>query len=163
MSALRFLAVVMLAVWVGGLAALGMGAPAIFAALEAHDPGAGRTLAGIAFGAMFAQFEQVALVLGLILMALLGARSALGARPRGLGWRMCTLAVMIAVSAITAFVITPRIDHVRESTPGAIADLPATDARRIEFGRLHGLSGGLMGATLIAGLGLVWAELQDGK
>jgi len=163
MSVLRFLAVVLLAMWIGGLATLGLGAPVIFSALEAHDPAAGRTLAGIAFGAIFARFELITLVLGLILIVLLGVRAAAGLKPRRPGWRVGTLAAMVAATAITAFVITPRIDQLRESTSGAIADLADSDARKIEFGRLHGASGALMSATLIAGLGLVWAELQDGK
>jgi hypothetical protein len=163
MSMLRFLAVVLLALWVGGLATLGLGAPVIFSALESHDPVAGRTLAGIAFGAIFTRFELITLVLGLILIVLLGVRAATGASPRRLGWRMWTIAAMIAASAITTFVITPRIDELRESTPGAIADLADSDARKIAFGRLHGTSGALLTATLLAGLGLVWAELQDGK
>ena len=163
MSGLRFLAVVLLALWVGGLATLGLGAPVIFTALEAHDPAAGRTLAGIAFGAIFTRFELITLVLGPILIVLLGVRAASGPKPRRLGWRMWTIAAMVAASAITTFGIAPRIDQMRESTPGAIADLADGDARKIEFGRLHGASGALMTATLLAGLGLVWAELQDGK
>ncbi len=163
MSVLRFLAVVLLALWAGGLATLGLGAPVIFSALEAHDPAAGRTLAGIAFGAMFTRFELVTLVLGLILIALLAVRAAVGARPRRVGWRVGMIVAMMAASAVTTFVISPRIDRLRETTPSAIADLPDSDARKIEFGRLHGASGALMGATLLAGLGLIWAELQDGK
>lgn len=163
MSVLRFLAVVLLALWVGGLATLGLGAPVIFTALEAHDPSTGRALAGIAFGAIFTRFELITLALGPILIVLLGVRAAAGSRPRRLGWRMWTIAAMVAASAVTTFVIAPRIDQMREGTPGAIADLPDGDARKIEFGRLHGASGALMTATLLAGLGLVWAELQDGK
>jgi len=162
-SVLRFLAMVALAVWVGGLATLGLGAPAIFSALEAHDPASGRTLGGIAFGAMFMRFELLTLVLGLILIALLVVRAAFGPTPRRVGGRIGTIAAMIVASVVTAFVITPRIDRLRETTPGAIADLADSDARKIEFGRLHGASGALMSATLLAGLGLVWMELQDGK
>ena len=160
---LRFLAVVLLALWVGGLATLGLGAPVIFTALEAHDAVAGRTLAGIAFGAIFMRFELISLVVGLILLGLLVVRAAAGLRPRRLVGRMSTIAAMLAAGAITAFVITPRIDALRENTPGAIADLADSDERKIEFGRLHGASGALMTATLIAGLGLMWMELQDGK
>lgn len=162
MSVLRFVSVVLLAIWVGGLTALGtIGAPAIFATLDAHDPAGGRTLAGAVFGAVFSRFQHVTWAIGGLLLAVLGVRAALGPRPRRLGLRMWTIAGMLAMSAVTVFVLTPRIDHLRESTPGTIASLPDGDPRKVTFGRLHGLSTGLMVVTLIAGLGLILAETRD--
>jgi len=162
MSALRFVSVLLLAIWVGGLTALGtIGAPVIFATLEAHDPAVGRTLAGAVFGAVFARFQHVTWAIGGLLLAVLGIRAALGPRPRRFGLLMWTIAVMLALSAITVFVLTPRIDRLRDSTSGTIASLPDNDARKITFGRLHGASTGLMLVTLIAGLGLILAETRD--
>jgi uncharacterized membrane protein len=162
MSVLRFVSVVLLALWVGGLAALGtIGAPAIFATIEAQDPSGGRTLAGAVFGAVFSRFQHVAWAIGGLLLAVLGARAALGPRPRRFGLRMWTIAGMVALSLVTVFVLGPRIDRLRESTPGTIAALPDTDPRKIAFGRLHGLSNGLMLVTLVAGLGLILAETRD--
>ena len=58
MAWLRLVSLVLLALWVGGLAVLGfVAAPAIFAALEAHDPTAGRALAGAVFGAVLWRFH----------------------------------------------------------------------------------------------------------
>jgi hypothetical protein len=68
---------------------------------------------------------------------------------------------MIAVSVVTALVITPRIDDIRESAGGPVAALPDGDERKAAFGRLHGLSNGLMLLTIVAGLGLVWTETKD--
>ena len=113
------------------------------------------------FGAVFSRFQHVAWVLGGLLLAVLGARAALGPRPRRFGLRMWTIAGMLALSLVTAFALTPRIDRLRETTPGTIASLPDTDPRKIAFGRLHGLSTGLMLVTLVAGLGLIWAETRD--
>ncbi len=162
MSLLRFVSVVLLAVWVGGLTALGtIGAPTIFTTLEAHDPAGGRTLAGLVFGAVFTRFQHVAWVVGGLLLAVLAVRAALGPRPRRLGLRMWTIAGMLALSVVTALVLTPRIDTLRESTPGTIASLPDTDPRKIAFGRMHGLSNGVMLVILIAGLGLIFAETRD--
>jgi hypothetical protein len=68
---------------------------------------------------------------------------------------------MIAASLASALVIAPRIDAMRRETSGTIASLPDTDARKIAFGRLHGLAGGLMIATVLAGAGLMLAEMRD--
>ncbi len=152
---------VVLSVWIGGLATLALGAPVIFAVLEAHDPVGGRTLAGEVFGAVFTRFQHVSWGLGLAMIAVLGVRAALGPRPRRLGVRLWTLVGMLVVSIATAMVIAPRIDRLRDSTPGTIASLPDTDSRKIEFGRLHGLSNALMLLTMAAGIGLVWAEIKD--
>jgi hypothetical protein len=68
---------------------------------------------------------------------------------------------MLAASLTTVLVIAPRIEGIRTSVSGPVAALPVTDARRAEFGRLHGLSNALMILTIVAGLGLVWAEMKD--
>lgn len=152
---------VVLSVWIGGLATLAIGAPVIFSVLEAHDPVGGRTLAGEVFGAVFTRFQHVSWGLGLAMILVLVVRAGLGPRPRRLGIRLWTLVGMLVVSIATAIVIAPRINRLRDATPGPIASLPDTDARKIEFGRLHGLSNALMLLTIAAGVGLVWAEVKD--
>lgn len=163
MSVLRYLSLLILVLWIGGLAALGfVGASTIFNVLEARDPEGGRALAGFVFGAIFARFHHVSWVLGGLLLGLLGARAALGPRPRRLGLRMWTAATMLAMSLIAGLWIAPRIDALRAATPGPIASLPDGDASKAEFSRLHGTSTALMIATLVAGAGLVWMEMKDG-
>jgi hypothetical protein len=162
MSLLRLACVLTLAGWIGGLAVLGtVAAPTIFTVLEAHDPIAGRTAAGLVFGAIFERFSHVSWGFGALMLALLGARAALGPRPRRLGIRLWTVAFMLAVSLTTSFLLTPRINAIRDSASGPVASLPDDDARKSEFGRLHGLSNGLMLVTIVAGIGLLWAELND--
>lgn len=164
MSSLRFAAMVLLAVWVGGLAVLGgIGAPVIFAVLEAHDPLAGRALAGLVFGAVFDHFQHLTWGLGALLLVVLGARAALGPRPRRLAWRVWAVTAMLAMSLVTSLILVPRIEQISDSVTGAVAALPDTDARKIEFGRLHATSTSLMVVTLLAGLGLMWAEVNDGR
>ena len=162
MPALRYVSIVALAFWIGGLAALGLvAAPVLFDLLSAHDPEAGRTLAGQAFGAIFESFERVALIPGAIVAASLAWRAARVPRPRGLAWRSGVLAVMLALTVVTGTVIGPRIDALRVSAPTPIADLPDGSALKTAFGRLHGLSGGLMIIVLAGGLALMWMELTD--
>ncbi len=162
MIVFRVAALVILAMWVGGLAVLGLvAAPAIFATLSAQDPAAGRTLAAMVFGAVFARFQYVALALGALLAAVLLVRALLGPRPRRLAWRLWTVAGMVALGAASAFVIAPRIDRIRNDTPGTVAALPDTDPRKAEFGRLHGLSSMVMLVTIAAGVGLIWMEAKE--
>jgi uncharacterized membrane protein len=162
MVVLRVASLLALAIWVGGLAVLGfVVAPLVFSTLEAQDPAGGRALAGLVFGAVFARFQDWAWVLGAGLIMLLGARALLGPRPRRLGWRLWTIAAMLALSLYTAFVLTPRIDRIRRDTAGSVSSLPDTDPRKQEFGRLHGLSNVFMLVTLLGGVGLLWIETTD--
>ena len=162
MPALRYVSLVSLAFWVGGLAALGVvAAPVLFDVLQAHDPETGRTLAGMAFGAVLESFDRMALIPGAIVALTLAWRGSRPVRPRGLVWRAAALAVMLALTVVTGAVIGPRIDALRIGTPTPIADLPDGNPVKAEFGRLHGLSGGLMIVVIAGGLALMWTELND--
>ena len=161
MSWLRFACLLVLTLWVGGLAALGsIVAPTLFAVLDARDPGGGSSLAGLLFGAILRRFDQTAWVFGGALMLLLGIRAALGPRPRRLGIRLWTVAIMLAMSVTSALILSPRIEAVRQDA-GTVRTLPDSDPRKATFGRLHAASTGLMVLTLIAGVSLIWVEMRD--
>lgn len=162
MTFFRYLAFVALALWAGGLVALaGVAAPAIFELLQAHDPVAGRQMAGELFGVILGRFQYVAWLAAALLFLSYGSRAALGPRPRRTAVRIWIVAAMLAASLFTAFVIVPNVDAIRLSVEGPVAMLPADDARRIAFGRWHGLASVLAVATIIGGLGLAWAEMKD--
>lgn len=162
MAWLRVTSLVALALWVGGLAVLGfVAAPAIFATLEAQDPSGGRALAGAVFGAVLWRFHYWMWALGGGLLVLFLVRRLLGPRPRYLSVRMGVVVLMLALGAVSAYYISPRIDQIRSETSGSIASLTDGDPRKAEFGRLHGLSNILMLCTLGAGISLLWAELND--
>jgi hypothetical protein len=162
MFGLRVASLVTLAIWVGGLAALGfVAAPVIFSTLQASDPAGGRALAGLVFGAVFNRFQYASLAMAAILIGLLVLRALLGPRPLRLAWRVWTVAFMVGISAVSLFLISPRIDRLRQAVPGTIAALPDTDARKAEFGRLHGMANMLMLVSLVGGIGLIWMEARD--
>ncbi len=162
MTLLRFLSLVALAVWIGGLGVLGaIAAPAVFQTLEAHDPSAGREAAGVVFGAIFQQFQPAAWICGGLLLALFAGRAALGPRPRHTRVRVWLVVAMLAVSLTTGLVLVPRMDRIRVEAPGGVTRLPAEDTRRLAFDRLHGLSSSLMLLTLAGGLALFWFEAKD--
>ena len=79
MIALRYVYVVLLALWLGGMVALGgLAAPATFAVLQQEHPDTGRTLAGQVFGETLKRFHVASYVVaGLLLASLLGM-AALG-------------------------------------------------------------------------------------
>jgi hypothetical protein len=162
MAFLAFASLVVLALWVGGLVAMGVAAPVIFSVLEAHDPAAGRVVAGLVFGAVFEHFQRYAWGLGGLQIVLLGLRAALGPRPRRLALRLSTVGLMLALSLGASFVLAPRINAIRDAVaPQTVAALPATDPRQAEFGRLHGLSNVAMLVTVGLGAALLWAEMRD--
>lgn len=162
MSFLRYLAIVGLGLWIGGLVALGaVGAPTLFSVLEAAQGPGGRELAGAAFGAIFERFQYVSLGLGGLVVVSLGVRAAIGPRPTHFKLRLWAVVGLLVIAGATAFVVAPRIDRIRQSVAAPIASLPETDARRVAFGRLHGVSNVLMVVTVLVGLGLFWAENAD--
>jgi hypothetical protein len=163
MAFLRWGALLALAFWVGGLLTLGgFTASTLFDVLEARDPSGGRELAALVFGRVFDDFQRASWIAAGIVIGSLAARAALGPRPRWWGLRMWVAVGMLTASVVTVFVVSPRIETIRGSVPGPVANLPGTDERRITFGRWHLLSTGLMVFTLVAGAGLIWTESLDG-
>ena len=157
----RLASLVILAMWVGGLAVLGLvAAPTIFSSLEAHDPAGGRAIAGMVFGHVFERFQHWSWAFAALFVATLAGRTLLGPRPRRLAWRLTAVAGMLALSLTSTFVIAPRIDQIRTSVSGSVTALPDADPRKAEFGRLHGVSNVFMLATLVLGLGLLWMEAE---
>src|SRR3982751_582369 len=59
-------------------------------------------------------------------------------------------AVMVAACAIAQFIVAPRIARLRAEIGGPIEILPLDDARRVSFGRLHGVSVAWLGLAMLA-------------
>ena len=158
----RLASLAILAMWVGGLAVLGLvAAPTIFSSLEAHDPAGGRAVAGMVFGQVFERFQHWAWAFAALFVATLAGRTLLGPRPHRLAWRLTAVAGMLALSLTSTLVLTPRIDEIRKDASGSVAALPDTDPRKSEFGRLHGMSTVFMLTTLLLGLGLLYMEADE--
>jgi hypothetical protein len=162
MAFFRFTGLLALALWTGGLATLGaMTAPVLFEVLGAHDPASGRELAGVVFGSVFERFQRASWIAGAVLLLSLGGQAALGPRPRRFGLRMWVAAGMLAASVSSVLFVTPRIERLRSSTSNSMASLRENDPVRVEFGRWHAVSTGLVALTLAAGVGLLWMESTD--
>jgi len=164
MLALRYAAILAIAVWSGGLLALGaIVAPAIFDVIALRQVPAGRVLAGAIFGEAFHRFHFVAYGCGAVLLLSLITRRVLGPRPRRFAVRFGLATLMLAATLYSGLVLTRAIDNIQQQVGAnvAIASLDATDARRVEFGRLHAQSTLIQLVPLLGGVLLVFWELCD--
>ncbi|HVD91552.1 MAG TPA: DUF4149 domain-containing protein [Vicinamibacterales bacterium] len=162
MLALRYAALLMIVIWVGGLLALGaIAAPATFDVLASRQDPDGRLLAGVVFGEILRRFHVVSYVAGTLLFGTLVLRRILGPRPRRFGWRAGIAALMLAAAAYSGLVISSRIATLRHEMGAAPSSLPEGDPRRVEFGRLHALSTAVQLVPLLGGLMLMYWEIKE--
>jgi hypothetical protein len=162
MLALRYVSLLALVVWVGGLLALGaIAAPAIFDVLAARVPTDGRVLAGAVFGETLRRFHHLSYGCAGVLLTSLTLRAVLGPRPRRYAIRAGLGVLMVAAVAYSAYFVEPRIERVPQDIGMAPSKLPEGDPRRVEFGRLHATSTALESVPLLGGLLLLFWELRD--
>jgi uncharacterized membrane protein len=162
MLALRYVYVLALVVWLGGMVVLGaVVAPTTFQVLQASEPAQGRALAGEVFGVMLGRFHYVAYSAGAILLLTLAAMALLGPRPRGFAARTVLVAAMLLVALYSGFVVLRNIDAIQQEVGGLPSRLPASDTRRIRFDELHQLSTRLMMINVIGALALLYWEARE--
>lgn len=133
----RVAVIALLAAWLGATIIVGaVVAPAAFAVLPT------RTLAGA--------------LVGRVLPPLFWSGAGIGVIAAVMAWRsqripaLVTALVIVAAAAAAQLIVAPRIEAVRVSIGGPVDALPRDDARRIAFGRLHGVSVALLGVAGLA-------------
>lgn len=162
MLALRYVYVLALVVWLGGMAVLGaLVAPTTFEVLQTREPAAGRALAGDVFGQIIARFHYVAYAAGTLLLVTLAAMRLLGPRPAAFAARMAIAAAMLTAALYSGLFVLSRIDAVQQEAGGLASRLPSSDARRVRFDELHELSTRLMMATMAGALLLLYWEARE--
>lgn len=162
MFLLRYLYVVALVLWVGGLVAAGaLVAPSVFGVLQAWNATEGRVLAGQVFGAVLLRLTWLSYAMAAVMFTTLTLHRLLGARPLKYGVRVGIMGVMLAMMVATGFYIIPQVAAIQSTVIGPVSALPVTDARLVEFNRLHGLSNILYSITAIGGLALCWWEARE--
>lgn len=158
MIALRYVYVLALVVWVGGALTIGgVVAPSAFAVLPAGEP----PLAATLVGEVLRRFHHIGYVAGATLLSTLLLMKVVGPRPRGFGIRLGLVGAMLGFTLVTGLVVDPRIAGMRAEIRVPVRTLASDDARRIQFGRLHGLSTALMAATAVGGLMLCYWETRE--
>ena len=139
--------VVALSFWLGAAVLLAaVVAPALFAALPS------RTSAGEVVGRVL----PVLLWLGILVALIVGlievvARSGLLTKSAGF---------FIALACGYGLVLGQRIDRLRTSVGQPIETLSASDPRRVDFGRMHGLSVAALGVGMLAAAGLTVSAVR---
>ncbi len=162
MLALRYVYALALVIWLGGMIAVGLvAAPAIFHALEIHDPTGGRIAAGAAFGEILRRFHQWTYASAAAILVALGTLAVLGSRPVAFRARLAIVVTMLAIALFSGMWVSGRIERLQARIDMPVQSLPATDPRRAEFGRLHGLSTGLMLMNILGGLVLLYWEARE--
>jgi len=162
MFLLRYIALLALALWVGGLVALGgLAAPATFDVMAARHIPDGRVLAGAVFGEILRRFFVASCTAAGVILLSLVMRRILGPKPRHFGFRAGILILMIAATVYAGVTVAGRIAALQASISVAPSSLPESDPRRIEFGRLHMTSTALQLVPLLGGLALIFWELRE--
>lgn len=162
MLALRYLYVLALVAWLGGMVVLGaIVAPATFQVLQVSAPDTGRALAGDLFGQILARFHYIAYAAGGTLLISILAMALLGPRPRAFALRVSIISVMLLVALYSGLIVLPTIDSIQLEAGRLPSLLPALDPRRIRFDDLHQLSTRLMMANIAGALMLLYWEARD--
>jgi Domain of unknown function (DUF4149) len=157
MSFLRFLMLLSLVVWLGGLIFFAFVlAPTVF------SPGLlpTRHLAGSIVGRSLDLLHYIAIASGIVFLiaSMLYSRMATGnARP--LAARHLLIALMLLLTVISQFAISPKM-HALRAEVGVIDNLPPDNPQRIEFDRLHGWSEKFEEAVLLLGLAAIYTTAQ---
>jgi uncharacterized membrane protein len=151
MSTLRFLMLLSLVVWIGGITFFAFGvAPTVFKVLPT------RHLAGAVVTRSLAILHWMGLVSGVVFA---GTSMAYTHATRGVAEpfapRHLVIYTMLILTLVSQFVVSPQMVALRTQMV-VIDDVPATDARRVEFNRLHVWSTRLESAVLLLGLAALY-------
>ncbi len=159
---LRYLYVVALVLWVGGLVSAGaLVAPSVFSVLQAWNASEGRMLAGQVFGDVLLRLTWLSYAMAVIMFVTLTLHRLLGARPLKYALRVGIMTAMLLLMMAIGFYILPGVNAIQTQVTGPVSQLAAADPLRVEFERLHGLSNILFSITALGGLALCWWEARE--
>lgn len=162
MRALRYVYILALVVWLGGMVVLGaVVAPTLFQVLQSSEPATGRELGGAVFTAILERFHYVAYASGAVLLSTLAVMALLGPRPGGFFVRCALVASMLGIAAYSGAVVLTDAESIRRDVGGLPSRLPEGDARRIRFDELHTLSTRLMMVNVVGALALLFWEARE--
>jgi hypothetical protein len=156
MPLLRYLMLLSLIVWLGGLIFFSfVVAPTVFSVL------ATRHLAGSVVSRSLSALHWIGIVSGIVFLitsALYSRLHAGSAQP--LAPRHILLYIMLGLTLISQFGISPRMATLRASMPETNS-AAATDPVRMQFDALHAWSTRLEGGVLLLGLVAVYLTAQQ--
>jgi uncharacterized membrane protein len=151
MSILRFLMLLSLVVWIGGLIFFAFVlAPTAFQVLPNTH------LAGNVVGRSLGKLHGLAIISGIVFLitSLLYSRFTEGTA-HVFAFRHLLIMVMLTLTLLSQFWIIPRMDSLRASV-GDFAAVPLDNPARVQFDALHVWSTRVEGAVLVLGLVAVY-------
>jgi uncharacterized membrane protein len=151
MSILRFLMLLSLVVWIGGIVFFAFVlAPAVFSVLPT------RHLAGQVVTRALTALHWMGLVSGLVfaITSMAYARATTGT-PQALAARHLLVYAMLLLTVVSQFGISPRM-HALRASMGQIDNVPAENPARVQFNALHAWSTRLESGVLLLGLGALY-------
>jgi uncharacterized membrane protein len=159
---LRYVYVLALAIWLGGMVVLGaVVAPTAFQVLQAIEPSTGRLLGGAVFGAILLRFHYIAYGAGALALLALAAMALLGPRPVAYAVRSAIVALMLMLALYSGLVVLREVNSIQQEVGGLPSSLPAGDERRVRFDQLHQLSTRLMVINIVGALTLLYWEARE--
>jgi uncharacterized membrane protein len=156
MSVLRFLMLLSLVAWIGGLIFFAFVlAPTAFSVLPTTH------LAGNMVGRSLSKLHWIAIVSGIVYLisSLLYSRFTDGTA-QVFAARHILLCLMLALTLASQFGIIPRMDTLRASL-GEVSAMPIDNPERIQFDALHVWSTRVEGAVLLLALMVVYLTAQQ--
>lgn len=149
MRFLRFLILLALIVWIGGIIFFAfVEAPTLFSVLPTTR------LAGDVVSASLAKLHWIGLISGIVfLICSLLYNQVKHVRTKPFAASHVLIVLMLALTAVSQFRITPKMRDLRAEMQ-AVDKLPGSNART-EFDRLHAWSTRLEGGVLLLGIGVV--------
>ncbi|HVM91995.1 MAG TPA: DUF4149 domain-containing protein [Terriglobales bacterium] len=160
MSFLRFLMLLALIVWIGGIMFL-----VFVEAPTAFHPGLlpTRHMAGSIVGHSLDVLHWMGLISGIVfLIASMAYYRMTAGRAKPLAMRNLLIALMLVLTAISQFTISPKM-HALRAQAVIIDNLAPTDPIRAEFNRLHVWSEKFEEAVLLLGLIATFRTAQELK
>jgi hypothetical protein len=162
MLAIRYVALLALVIWLGGMIMLGLlVAPATFRVLQAAEPVTGRVLAGSVFGEILRNFHLVAYACGFVVLVCLFAIKFLGPPPHAFIPRVAIIVAMLLIAVYSGYPVAREIADVQSQVSGPMNGLSPTDARRMRFDTLHQRSTVLMTINMALGLVLLFWYVRE--
>lgn len=151
MNFFRFLLLMALVLWLGGIFFFAVTAPNVFAVVPTRD------LAGQVIVRLLPILHWIGIACGVIFLvaSILLARFSEGAyRP----WaaRNLLVAAMLALTCVAQFYVFARMERLRHDM-GTVDQVSVSDPRRVEFNDLHIWSTRLEGAVFVLGVGVVFS------
>ena len=155
MSFLRFLMVLSLVVWIGGLIFFAFVlAPTAFQVLPNTH------LAGNVVGRALGKLHWIAIISGVVfLIASLLYSYLTQGTTHVFAMRHILICLMLALTLVSQFWIIPRMDTLRASV-GDFATVPLSDPARVQFDALHVWSTRVESAVLLLGLVVIYLTVS---